>query len=331
MLGFREVLLQIPKAKLDLSIPGMDNRLLLTFLFVMLSWTCTRAQTTVAVTEESGYDDPMVTEDPVLELTLATDDPTYDVSLPVDITTGAPTEPATEAPLGVDTTVTLLETTISSDKCGTESLCGEEPADCNPGNPGNCLFLAAKRKKGQNYEFEMSGESDGYVACTFSPDGDFGNNETTYICANHNGKVKFFTARYNKNKMVKTELPANSVKGKITQNKIQCSFLAALPLGALRAEDNVAMSLSTGDYDAASGDLGTPAFKYQSPVVNLANPNSAVPNVITTTAAPTNAPTAAPTTSHAVPFHKSVLQGRNKNHNKIHTKVHREKYQFKPC
>lgn len=46
------------------------------------------------------------------------------------------------------------------------------------------------------------------------------------------------------------QLPANSVKGKITQNKIQCSFLAALPLGALRAEDNVAMSLSTGDYDA---------------------------------------------------------------------------------
>lgn len=111
MLGFREVLLQIPKAKLDLSIPGMDNRLLLTFLFVMLSWTCTRAQTTVAVTEESGYDDPMVTEDPVLELTLATDDPTYDVSLPVDITTGAPTGEGTTM---ITTTTTAAPTTTVS-------------------------------------------------------------------------------------------------------------------------------------------------------------------------------------------------------------------------
>jgi hypothetical protein len=82
--------------------------------------------------------------------------------------------------------------------------------------------VGARRTAGQNFEFGLSGQSDGYIGCTLSPDNALVNNpdnrtgklkstnicnianvlsvcwfssqgggDTTYVCANNNGRVEF--------------------------------------------------------------------------------------------------------------------------------------------
>lgn len=66
--------------------------------------------------------------------------------------------------------VPLLQTTINNTGCGTEQLCAAEPASCNPSVAGSCFFLSARQTSGQNFEFGLAGEADGYIAATLSTD-----------------------------------------------------------------------------------------------------------------------------------------------------------------
>ncbi|KAG8005985.1 putative ferric-chelate reductase 1, partial [Nibea albiflora] len=59
---------------------------------------------------------------------------------------------------------------VSSTDCGTQQLCAAEPSSCDPSTAGSCFFLAAKRQSGQNFEFALAGESEGYLAATLSTD-----------------------------------------------------------------------------------------------------------------------------------------------------------------
>ncbi|XP_039996561.1 putative ferric-chelate reductase 1 [Xiphias gladius] len=222
----------------------MDNRLVFTVLFVTLSWmslrTCAKNDTTAAPAN--------------------------------NMTTVAP-------PLTLNTTVETLKTPVSRTGCGTQQLCAAEPSECDPSMAGSCFFLAVKRQSGQNFEFGLSGESDGYLAATLSPGATVGDNDTTYVCAKNNGGVQFFSTLLSNGHLIETVLNVNSVRGSVTGSRIQCTFSATVPSPETRTS-GFSLSISTGPFNSTSGTLGAPNTALRSPVVDLGNPNTTITNAL---------------------------------------------------
>ncbi|XP_030017484.1 putative ferric-chelate reductase 1 [Sphaeramia orbicularis] len=215
----------------------------------------------------------------------------------------------TAPPLTPNTTVTVLQDPVTNTGCGTQQLCAAQPSDCNPNATGSCFFLAARQTSGQNFEFGLSGESDGYLACTLTPSGSTGN-DTTYICANDNGTVVFISAFRNGNTLTRTKLNVNNVKGSVNNRTIQCTFAATVPDTSRRAA-GFSLSVSTGSFNSTNGALGTPNDQIRTGVVDLTNANQTVTNNVTSTSS-TNATTAAPTpvatTGNANTLQQSISQ-----------------------
>ncbi|KAM4536633.1 uncharacterized protein PAE49_021155 [Odontesthes bonariensis] len=208
--------------------------------------------------------------------------------------------------LTTNTTVVLLATSISRAECGTQQLCAAEPSECDPSTTSSCFLLGAKQQMGQNFEFVLSGESEGYIAASLLTGSTQGVNGTTYVCANNKSVVQFFGALLAGDQLTKTQLPVNSVRGRISGTQIQCAFQATVPDTATRTTASFALLVSKGTFDAASGTLGTPNTLIRTPVVMLAEPNTTVTNVqsITTTAMPT----VGGNTAHAVTHQQSLFQ-----------------------
>ncbi|XP_026151159.1 probable GPI-anchored adhesin-like protein PGA18 [Mastacembelus armatus] len=229
---------------------------------------------------------------------------TVSTSPGVSVTGNNTTLATTQAPpLEYNDTVESLSTNISRTGCRSQQLCMAQPLDCDPAT-GSCYFLAVKQKSGQNFEFELVGEADGYLAATVSPNIELGNNASTYVCAKKNGKV-FFISTVNENgKLKQKKLNVNSVKGRINGLKIECSFAATLPSPVTKASTSTSMSvaISTGTYDSSTDGLGTPKTLFQSAVVELTNVNASVANVANTTN------TTTPTPNHAITLQQSLTQ-----------------------
>ncbi|KAF6714929.1 putative ferric-chelate reductase 1 [Oryzias melastigma] len=293
----------------------MDKyRLLLGVLFVTMSWSCmqTYAQNVTPNSTSplpngtmTGANGTMTGANSTLPGGNATTPGTNGTGQGAsNLTTPAVTTP-TPAPLAPNTSVETLPTTVSRTECGTTQLCAAEPSSCDPSTGSSCFFLGAQKKDGNNFEFALSGESDGYIAASvLSP---FNNKEVTYICANDNNVVKFFGAILESGQLTMTNVSANSVKGKVNGKKIQCTFLATVPdtripaaKRARRATD-VTLSVSTGAYNASSGTLGTPTTAVRAAVADLANSNATVVNEIanSTNTSTTPAPGANVTTPGA--------------------------------
>ncbi|KAF6730660.1 putative ferric-chelate reductase 1 [Oryzias melastigma] len=179
------------------------------------------------------------------------------------------------------TTVGSLQTDISSSGCGTDKLCASEPSSCNPAAGGTCSFLSAKLKSGQIYSFELSGLSDGYIASAVSSDSTAGNGDSTYVCANNNGVVKFITATYNSNSLTETALnvTSGSTYGKINGKQIQCTFEATLPDTTTRAA-TYSMIIINGTYDPTTNAFGTPLVLLRTNLVNLSDPSANTTNLV---------------------------------------------------
>ncbi|XP_023271114.1 putative ferric-chelate reductase 1 [Seriola lalandi dorsalis] len=201
----------------------------------------------------------------------------------------------TAPPLSPNTTVEPLQTPVSRAECGTQQLCVAEPSVCDPSATGSCFFLAARQQSGSNFDFSISGESDGYIAATLSPDNTVGNNDTTYVCANNNSVVSFISTVLNNGELVLRELNVNSVRGRVDGRRIQCSFAATLPSATTRTT-GFAISLSDGSFNPTSGVLGSPTTRFRSPVVDLTNVSATVNNEII------------PTANHGITFHQSLTQ-----------------------
>ncbi|AWO97216.1 putative ferric-chelate reductase 1 [Scophthalmus maximus] len=234
---------------------------------------------------------------------------THNMSSPTTHNMTSPmTHNMTSAPqLTVNTTVETLDTPVSNTGCGTEQLCASEPSNCDPSTGASCFFFSAKQQPGsQNLEFSLSGESEGYIAATLSPDATLGDNDPTYICANNNSFVQFFSTVLVNGSLTQTELSVNSVKGKVNGKKIQCTFTATVPNSATRrprgAPTDAAILISTGAFNNNSGTLGSPTAKFSSDVVNLSNPNTTVTNQLSTNT------TSSPTTAHAITFQQTLMQ-----------------------
>ncbi|XP_032439912.1 mucin-5AC-like [Xiphophorus hellerii] len=214
----------------------------------------------------------------------------------VSVTSVSMTASTQFVPVSPNTTVLTLEANVTNAECGSKQLCVAEPSRCDPFVTGSCFFFAAKQESGRNFNFDLSGESNGYIAATLTAGG--GQGDPTYICANSKGKVKFFSSILYNGVLNISELNVNSVKGKIKGKTIQCRFLATVPEPKTRAT-TLGVAVSTGEYNDTNDGLGAPTPVIKVSAVDLANPDNNVTNEIanTTTPAPTgnNATTVAPT------------------------------------
>ncbi|XP_038156218.1 putative ferric-chelate reductase 1 [Cyprinodon tularosa] len=198
-------------------------------------------------------------------------------------TTGAATTGGTTAAASTNgttaiSTVPAISESISRGDCGSTKLCAEEPSECDP-TTGDCFFLSAKQN-GQKYDFELSGQTDGYIAAGLSETASQNSRHTAYICARDNNAVRFFTGFIEDSSLnVTNSLDSSNVQGTVSQGKVQCIFTADLSNPRTRASSaSFSLSVTTGPYDASTGVLGSPVFKILTPRVNLSDPSANITN-----------------------------------------------------
>ncbi|XP_043954319.1 putative ferric-chelate reductase 1 [Gambusia affinis] len=243
----------------------MEKRLILSVLLVVLSWECmpTYAEANSTVTPDSNatYSNG-TTEAPHANITTSAK----------NTTTVAPTNiTATAAPTNITTTATSVVESISRQECGSLKLCVDTPSKCDPAS-GDCYFLSAKKQSNQTYNFELSGQTEGYIAAALSTDANLNDSKIVYICVNHNGDVHFFTGFFNN--LVPNKLNENKMHGSVNSSKIQCTFIADLPDTEKRAA-RYAIGIFTGPYNSSTGELGQSKSKTQTTVVvELSDPTS---------------------------------------------------------
>uniref|UniRef100_A0A096LSU0 Uncharacterized protein n=1 Tax=Poecilia formosa TaxID=48698 RepID=A0A096LSU0_POEFO len=168
---------------------------------------------------------------------------------------------------------------ISRQECGSSKLCAAEPTKCDPAS-GDCYFLSAKQQSGQKYNFELSGQTTGYIAAGLSNAAIQTVSHRAYVCANHNGAVRFFTGFIKNLVLNLTEtLDSSNERGSVNSGKIQCTFSAVLPDPFTRAA-GYSMSITIGPYNASSGQPGPANSRIQTPVVNLSDPTANATNLL---------------------------------------------------
>lgn len=149
-----------------------------------------------------------------------------------------------------------------------------------------------------NLTFELSGDSNGYIAVGLSRDKKEGDDDTVYSCANDNGVAKFIRATLNNNILTpdKTFNPG-SFRGSVNGTRIQCIFVAAgLSSNARAANTNAFLYFFTGNF--TNGTLGSPVTRmFTNSLVDLTNTSSSDVAIITPTTSTDNTTTITTTTA----------------------------------
>ncbi|XP_028666972.2 putative ferric-chelate reductase 1 [Erpetoichthys calabaricus] len=112
--------------------------------------------------------------------------------------TAAPTVTTTSTTSTTTTTSTTSTTTqqgsftknsfnISSSGCGVTKTCFSSPASCDPSTSSSCNFMSSAATQ-DGIQFEIYGQTNGYVAVGFSDDQKMGSDDI-YSCALNNGAV----------------------------------------------------------------------------------------------------------------------------------------------
>ncbi|XP_030609892.1 putative ferric-chelate reductase 1 [Archocentrus centrarchus] len=326
----------------------MANRLVLTFLFVMLAggFMGTYAQNTTASTNTTTAPANMTiapanTTTAPANMTTApanmTIAPANMTTAPANMTTAranattapanATTAPAnsttapanaTTAPANVTSATTAPPITPNSNVTNlTETIsannCSKTQLCARQPSDcdptnGTCFFLGVRQLNGQNFGFALSGDSDGYIAAILSLNATLGNNDTTYICAKNNGAVKYFSAFLNNGKLTIGTLPVNNVRGRVNGNKIQCTFDATVPDSSKRAAASFSLSVATGSYNASDDSLGNPTPQITTNPVDLTNVTASTTNQLANTTTTTTAVTPTVTPNNAVTIQQSLMQ-----------------------
>ncbi|KAK6291828.1 hypothetical protein J4Q44_G00376130 [Coregonus suidteri] len=158
------------------------------------------------------------------------------------------------------------------------------------------------QSSGQTFSFQLRGVSSGYIAVGLSTDSTQGGNDTTYVCANNNGIVNFFTALLdNKSLSVINTMAVNSVQGSVNDQIIQCTFNATVP--------NATVTTSTRG-SATTFFLMILKGNFTNVVkgVDLGNPNATVTNSLNANTTAGNATTTAAPSSHAFVLQHTLSQ-----------------------
>ncbi|KAM4564668.1 uncharacterized protein V3H82_013755 [Fundulus diaphanus] len=194
---------------------------------------------------------------------------------------GTTMAPASNGTTAAPVNVPALETEFTRKECGSTKLCADEPSSCDPTTGDNCFFLSARQQSGQTFNFELSGQSSGYIAAGVSTAASQAGRHRAYICANNNGAVRFFTGFLNNLALNTTEtLDSSNQQGTVKNGKIRCRFTAVLPDTSTRASAQYSLSITTGPYNASSGQLGTPSFKVLTPLTNISDPTANITNLL---------------------------------------------------
>ncbi|XP_061111539.1 uncharacterized protein LOC133137338 [Conger conger] len=181
--------------------------------------------------------------------------------------------------------VGALNAAISRAACGQTKLCEEVPADCDPSGNGNCLFVSATtatttRPSGINIAFELRGNTSGYVALILSPDMNQGGGDESFVCAQFNNTLRFFTASFDNGALTMTNRTGavSNALASLNGTVIRCTFTAlGLNATASRSPDSsFYVFAGTGEYDGVS--LGDPVIRLSSNgSLDLTNTTSNLP------------------------------------------------------
>ncbi|XP_061111438.1 uncharacterized protein LOC133137277 [Conger conger] len=181
--------------------------------------------------------------------------------------------------------VGALNAAITRDTCGRTKLCEEVPADCDPSGNGDCLFVSAatattNRPSGINIAFELRGNTSGYVVLILSPDMNQGGGDQSFVCAQFNDTLRFFTASFDNGSLTMTHMMGAVSNALASRNGtvIRCTFTAlGLNATARRSPDSsFYVFAGTGEYDGVS--LGDPVIRLSSNgSLDLTNTTSNLP------------------------------------------------------
>ncbi|XP_062373045.1 putative ferric-chelate reductase 1 [Sardina pilchardus] len=185
-------------------------------------------------------------------------------------------------------TVSTLNTTITNATCGTDRACISNPVSCNPATDSSCLFVSTKSDANGNLNFELRGNSSGYIAVALSTDSSAGGDDKTYICANNNSAPLFVFALLGANNTLTTQNDTSSisnVSASISQSTIQCVFDVSGLNATSRANAATTFSvvLASGTV-SADGTLSPATVRTVSEPLDLSNASST--NTATATVAP---------------------------------------------
>ncbi|XP_034146184.1 putative ferric-chelate reductase 1 [Esox lucius] len=171
---------------------------------------------------------------------------------------------------------------ISRANCGTTQFCAAQPAGCNPSVSGSCFFVSTILISGQNFYFQLQGQSSGYVAVLLSKTTTTGQYYSVYVCANINNTFKLFSIIYNNGTLTPTNtLPSNLVTGSVSGQTIQCIFSALVP-NATSTKKSTSFFISIYNGTVTNGLLGSPnAIFTSTAAVDLSNPNATATNRLT--------------------------------------------------
>ncbi|KTF71725.1 hypothetical protein cypCar_00048286, partial [Cyprinus carpio] len=189
---------------------------------------------------------------------------------------------------------------VTKDNCKKDRACFSTPANCDPSSSSSCIFASTRVVNGNldNLTFELSGDSNGYIAVGLSRDKKEGDDDTVYSCANDNGVAKFIRATLNNNILTpdKTFNPG-SFRGSVNGTRIQCIFVAAgLSSNARAANTNAFLYFFTGNF--TNGTLGSPVTRmFTNSLVDLTNTSSSDVAIITPTTSTDNTTTITTTTA----------------------------------
>ncbi|XP_010865909.3 putative ferric-chelate reductase 1 [Esox lucius] len=184
------------------------------------------------------------------------------------------------------TSNTTSSVNISSTNCGTTQFCAAQPAGCNPSVSGSCFFVSTSVISGQNFNFQLQGQSSGYVAVGLSRNITTGQNDSVYVCANINNNVNFSSNLYNNGVLTPTNtLPSNLMNGSVSGQTIQCIFSATVPNATSTKSSSTSFFISIYNGTVTNGSLGSPKAIFTSTaVVDLSNPNATATNSLNSAA-----------------------------------------------
>ncbi|KTF99583.1 hypothetical protein cypCar_00043499, partial [Cyprinus carpio] len=214
-------------------------------------------------------------------------------------------------------TTNLNQDITGRDNCKRDRACFSAPPSCNPGAEGSCYFLSTRGVSGNadNFTFELSGETDGYIGAGLSRDSS-GQGATVYSCAKFNGALRLIRSTLNNQILMQdnTFIPG-SFQGSVIGRKIQCIFNAAgLSSTTRSATTDTFVFLVTGSI--LNGSLDYPVSRLTTNgAVDLSNPNSTDVSVITpsTNATASNTTATSTTTAASTNLTQTILPNMTTN------------------
>ncbi|XP_077083558.1 uncharacterized protein LOC143736757 isoform X4 [Siphateles boraxobius] len=203
---------------------------------------------------------------------------------------------------------------VTRDNCKKDRACFSTPASCDPSTANTCFFASTRVVNGNsdNLTFEISGESNGYIAVGLSQDNKEGDGDTIYSCANNNGTVKFIRSTLSNSILTPDNtFSPGSFRGSVNNTKIQCIFTAAgLNSNTRAANTSAFLFFFTGNF--TNGTLGSPITRMRTSLpVDLTNNNSSDVEIITPSTASNTTittTTAKPTTGGGVALQLAASQ-----------------------